>query len=205
MDFLKKIFNSNDPKNKKIQNLTFALLIGIGILLYGVTLFSDDIKKIKNIPNRVAETDQEVEAAPTIGLKKKASNDFESQLEERLEAILSKVDHAGEVQVMVTLETSKEIVVAKDENNNSNITKEKDIEGGTRDIQVSDIQSKIILKNEAGDTQPVVLKEVSPKVLGVLILADGGDQPKVQAAITNAVTTLLGLPTNKVQVIKKGK
>ena len=46
-------------------------------------------------------------------------------------------------------------------------------------------------------------KEMAPEVEGVVILAQGGDDPVVEQEITQAVQALFGIDTHKIRIMKK--
>ncbi len=48
-------------------------------------------------------------------------------------------------------------------------------------------------------------QEVSPEVTGVVISADGGGSPTVQAEISQAMEALFGIPSHKIKVLKRVK
>jgi stage III sporulation protein AG len=49
---------------------------------------------------------------------------------------------------------------------------------------------------------PLVLREVQPKIEGVIIIAEGGDNILVKEALTNAAEAVLGLDISNVQIFK---
>ena len=50
---------------------------------------------------------------------------------------------------------------------------------------------------------PVMEKEVKPEISGVVISADGGGSAVIRAEISEAMEALLGLPANKIKVMKR--
>ena len=46
-------------------------------------------------------------------------------------------------------------------------------------------------------------KEITPQVEGVVVLAQGGDDPVVVQNITEAVQALFGIDTHKIRIMKK--
>ena len=122
-------------------------------------------------------------------------------MEERVEKFFSKMEGVG-VQVMITIAYGKE-VHTEDVNFSYSTTNEEDHQGGRREIKSEDIQNKIVMQNTgSGSAQPIVLKEKEPERQGILILAEGGDDPRIKQQLTAASETLLGVPAHKVQVFK---
>lgn len=127
--------------------------------------------------------------------------DYCKELEDKMEDILGKVDGVGKVEVMITLKNGKEQVVNKD----APLSSTKNVE--ERDGEKSESESleqgeETILVNIDGDSIPYVVKEYSPTVEGVLIIAQGGDDPTVKVALIEATTVLLNVPSHKVSILK---
>ena len=65
-------------------------------------------------------------------------------MEERLERILSQIDGAGQVQVMITWKSDGEKVVEKDRKSNEENVSEKDSQGGSRTTSSHDTQETTV-------------------------------------------------------------
>jgi len=125
---------------------------------------------------------------------------YEEQLEEKLASILSKVKGAGEVEVMITLESSSELVLQVDERKTEDILREEDGEGGVKDSTQSEYTRETVLIGTADG--PYVIKEINPQVSGVLILARGAGSAAVKNEICEAVEALFNLPIHKIKVLE---
>lgn len=111
-------------------------------------------------------------------------------LEERLAAILSQVEGAGEVQVVLTLSAGEETLFQYDEDSSQG-EKEQVIRKDT--VIISDAS-----RNEAG-----LVKQVIPAVYrGAMIVCQGADNPSVRLEIVDAVSKLTGLGANCISVLK---
>ena len=105
---------------------------------------------------------------------------YQTQLEQRLEKLISQMSGAGKTTVMVTLETGEEAVYALD-------------------TQSGDLQSQnthVLLDDGSALTEPVC----QPQIRGVAVLCDGGGDVRVAARITELLTSLLDLPSNRICV-----
>ena len=111
-------------------------------------------------------------------------------LEKRLETILSKIDGVGKCRVVITYETRGEVITAQ------NRTKH---ETGGEHSSLETEESVVILGSGA-DAHPIVVKEVMPKVRGVIVVADGGGVSKIQKSIISAVSAVTGAPVNSIGV-----
>ena len=128
--------------------------------------------------------------AETGEQNKNSVSSYEETLEKRLESIISSVDGAGRVQVMVTLDTSEQTQYAKDEKENS--------KSGDKSSEKS-YEKKYVLTDDDGG---VVLKTTEPEVRGVIVVCDGGDNAAVKNGITSAVRAALSVDSNKITVLK---
>ena len=111
----------------------------------------------------------------------------EQALEERITAIISRVDGIGECRVMVTLENGVRFVYAADETVS---------DGGS-------IASRSILSVQT-DTGPVGLPvtEICPTVRGVAVVCAGGDDPGVRERVTSLITAAFNISSRRVSVVK---
>ena len=124
---------------------------------------------------------------------------YEQALERRLEEILSLVDGAGDVRVMVSFSAGRETVFAVDRNISQSQSREEDSQGGTRYQSSQSAQDKTLIVAD----RPLVLREVPPVIGGVMIIAEGGDDVIVRDALIRATSTVLGIEISKVQVARK--
>lgn len=161
------------PENKKMRsNVLLALLLGVLLLAAGRAFSGGDAA---SPPQQ--ERQQEVTAA-------------ERQTEQRMAEILSKIEGAGQVDVMLTWRQTAEKTIAHNETREEN--------GDALRTE----QTAILLEDETGSTMPVVLTEAGPVVEGVVIVAQGGGDPVVSAALNQAAQALLDVPAHKVAVLK---
>ena len=125
---------------------------------------------------------------------------YEEQLEKKLSDILSKVKGAGKVEVMITLESSSELVLQVDESQTSDDVHEEDSAGGTRDSIQSSYSKDTV--QTGSDDSPYVITEINPKVSGVLVIAEGAGSAAVKNEIYEAVEALFNLPVHKIKVLE---
>ena len=131
------------------------------------------------------------------------SNTYIADMEARLENILRKVNGIGDVEVMLTLKTSKEQVALKDSPYTKEGLNEVDGEGGSRtDNNIQREESTVLMTNEDGKTVPYIIQEYEPKVEGVVVIAEGGDDVRIIKDIMDAVEVLFDVPVHKVKVMK---
>lgn len=111
--------------------------------------------------------------------------------EERIADALEKIAGIGEVEVVLTLKSSVEQRVARDESTDYRTLSEGyELES----------ESTAVRLQGSGEQRPIVLKYLYPEYKGALVVAD-----KVNASLrlelTNAVAALTGLSTDKISVV----
>lgn len=190
---LEKIFKNAEGANKKrfIENCVFFIILGIIIVVTATWLFGSESKKQTTIPSADTGSTKQVSAS--------ASADS-TNLEKRAETIISQINGVGKVDIMVTYESSSEKVPAYDTKNNDSTTNEKDKEGGTRVTDSNNDESSVVFD---GDKNPVIVKEMEPKIKGVVVVAEGASNQTVAQNILKAVKTLFDVPLYKIQVFEK--
>ena len=117
--------------------------------------------------------------------------------EEKLAQLLSQIDGAGEVEVMLSLKTSTERIVAQDTENSSSQTQENDSETSETESTVT----TVILSGDSGDGA-LTLVYIYPEYLGAVVIAEGAEDSSVKLRLTEAVKAATGLGTDKISVIK---
>lgn len=115
-------------------------------------------------------------------------------LEKRLEKVLAGVEGAGEVSVVINYAGSAEKVPAKSVD--TQMTDNTDEKGTASSLS----ERTDIAVSAGGET--FILKEMSPEVRGVIVVAEGADDIGVRMSLMRAVTTLLDIDANKVEVLK---
>lgn len=172
--------------NKKLINKLFIPLVFSVLILILINGFTSPNKKDKSpvIKDRKDEYNKVVQS------------DYSKILEDKLVNILSKLKGVGEVHVMITLEDSLEKVPAINTTKTVETTNETDSGGGEREIKREDETRQLLnLSNEV-----VILKELQPNIKGVIVIAEGAEEGVVLENIYEAVKTVLGISTNRIQV-----
>ncbi len=106
--------------------------------------------------------------------------------EKRLENALSLAEGVGGVRVVIYYKDSGQKIIAKDKTEESDNNKKH-------------FEEKVVLTDE---NKPVVLRENTREIEGVLIIAQGGGDPKTRASLISAAQALLGIETHKIEVLK---
>ncbi len=125
------------------------------------------------------------------------------KLEQNLENIISSIEGAGKAKVLITFENSAETVYAAEERKNKEASEDKSEEKVTRKKETDDCEKKYItIKDSEGTEHALAVKEIEPKVKGVIAICPGGDNPVVKKRIIEAITTALNIISKHVCVTK---
>ncbi len=105
---------------------------------------------------------------------------YRVQIEQQLTSLIEQIDGAGKTVVMLTLENGEETVYALD----------------TQSGQTQSQETHVLLDDGSALAQTVYL----PKVCGAAIVCEGGGDVRVAVRITELVSALLDLPSNRICV-----
>ena len=119
-------------------------------------------------------------------------SEYSQFLENKLANVLANIDGAGNVSTMITFESGTEYVYATNDESKTN-TNTKD--GSTTSTTTS--SSAPYVKNNQG----LLVKEVLPKISGVIVVASGAKDTKVKLEIIKAVHALLEVPIANIEVL----
>ena len=106
--------------------------------------------------------------------------------EERLRQILSQIEGAGKVEVLLTPLAGEETVYQTDE-----------------DLTANGDRMETVIITDAQRAQQGLVKQVNPPVyLGAVVVCQGADRATVRLAIVEAVANATGLGADKISVLK---
>lgn len=117
-------------------------------------------------------------------------------LEARLEEVLSLIDGAGQVRVLLTLDSDGEHVLARD----------TERENETRDGEQrnADSDSNLVVSKSGGGSEPVEVAYLYPRYRGAVVAAEGAGSAAVRLALLNAVKAATGLSADAIEIVKMG-
>lgn len=112
----------------------------------------------------------------------------ERELAENLEKFISNIEGAGKTKVIVTYECFEETIYISD-----------------RDEQIrsdgeTDISDEHIVIDTGDREDGLKSKVIAPKVRGVAVVCQGGDNPTTKEMIVTAISALLNISSNKISV-----
>ncbi|MBD5169974.1 MAG: stage III sporulation protein AG [Oscillibacter sp.] len=130
---------------------------------------------------KAAETTEDAPAAAGLDLEK---------TEKAMEEILGKIGGVGKVDVMLTLQSGGELVLAQDSSlrYSGNVQSPDSYERSSQPV------------TDSGGV--VVTQEVYPQYRGALVVCEGGGNDAVRLQVISAVSALTGLGSDRIAVVK---
>ena len=105
---------------------------------------------------------------------------------------------------MITLKSSRELVVEKETPVSRSTTTETDAQGGSRTVNTSEMEENVIYSTDGSSNEPYVVKSLAPEIEGVLVVAEGAGSGTVNRTVTEIVQALFDVEAHKVKVVKMG-
>lgn len=114
------------------------------------------------------------------------------ELTSQIQDVLSNIKGVGDVKVLIVYDGGEQLEIA------SRVDKRTDrVEDEGR---VTEIVEETITPILTNGNEPLVIGTKRAKIDGVVVVAKGGDDPKVKVAIMQALTTLLKIDYNCINV-----
>lgn len=167
-DLLKTLRQRLPEEKSRLNLLVAAGLVGMVLLCLSEWLpaTAPDAQSVPQPTNTSGQSDGQL---------------YASELEQRLQELIQKVDGAGQCRVMVTISAGEETVYATDTEQGENSSRSE----------------HVVLGDEA-----LVESVQAPEILGVAVVCEGGDDIRVQSTVTELVRALTGVGANHITVTK---
>ena len=196
------------------ENLIVMVLGGILLLVIALpvdggkqgtdTRTSGSQSSLLTMDSLIGDTGEKTKESIGTSSAKIGSTDQEYAiyLEEKLRNALAKVAEVGEVEVLITLQSSGELVVEKEQPIVRSTTSETDSQGGSREVVEMDSRENTVYRSDGSASEPYVIKTLAPEIEGVLVIAEGAGKGTVSHSIVEIVQALFGIEAHKVKVVK---
>ncbi len=196
--FLRKLTSKEgeNQNKKKIENLVFLIII----LIVTIIIINAIWKKDENSNNTTKDTNSLSGKVLADNSQDEVSN--QTELETKLENILSTIKNVGKVNVLINYSESSSLVPLYNESTTTSSTEEGDSGGGTRNVTETESKKDVVFSESSGQKQPVTEKTVMPTIQGAIITAEGAKDVNVKTNIINAVGAVTGLSIDKIQVFE---
>ena len=177
--------NSENGKNSWLNSQKGRLLIVIVICIGLLALLW---------PSSGSIDSSSTQDAPLL-TERSATSSIKQSMQAELAMILAQIEGAGLVEVSVSLSSEGIKTYATNDRDERRHTEESGRssiveESSTRDVAVS-------------SGAPLLLEAKMPDILGVLVVADGAQDPQVKENLANATATLLNISQHRVRVMPR--
>lgn len=173
----KKVLGAITEKLKGAKYPLIVLLVGLVLLL---------------IPTGMRDRDGGKDADGAVA--DKAADSAGGDLEAELEEILSLIDGAGKVRVLLTPVTDGERVLARDR-----VTSGESRDGQTRS---EESDSAVTVQRSGGGSETVEVSYIYPSYRGAVVAAQGADNASVRLELLEAVKAATGLGGDDIRIVK---
>ena len=153
---------------KKYKYAAIVLIVGIALMFFPVT------------------TKKNKDSSPS---SEQPVYNYEN-LDQTLEELLSHVEGAGRVEVILTVAKGAEKVYQLDTTQS----------GSEQNLNIK--TDTVLVTNSAREETGLLTRIDPAKYLGALILCQGADRPAVKLALTEAVSKITGLGADRICVLK---
>jgi len=195
--FLESLFGKNNALVKRPEYWLKICLLGLA----GVVLLV--LGSAGNAGYQPEATPAGEEVMNPAANQPGAIKEEEDNLAERLRKVLRKVEGAGTVEVTVHLAGSTRTEYAVNATTGKRITEEKDKAGANRLTTEDNNNGQVVVVRNGQRENAVVEREEAPRILGVLVVADGAADPDVKARIFHAARVALGVEAHRVLVLPR--
>lgn len=197
--FIRLLGGDDGGKKPKFYVIIILVLTGMGIMIF--SSFFDITEQA--IPYKSESPITETAGFIDKETTPKTMRDYEKIYENQLTEVISNMLGIEEVVVKVNLDSTEELVAETNKNIAEQHTKEKDNQGGTREITDLNRDEQVVIYRVDSNDKPLILKTLKPKVRGVIVVAKGAEKVQVKALISEAVQRLLGIPPYKIGIYPK--
>ena len=189
------------------RSQTFRWLIILGLIGVGIMLFNSfvNVKKIDS-ENIGREPPDPATSMASIQSDPSEQNPFQAieiAFEDKIKGVLENIVGVGTVDVMVTVDSTEELVVQRNVKDSQQLTEETDASGGKRHMTQYTRDGEIITYEISGDQTPIVTKNLKQQIRGVLVVARGAENKVVKDLITDAVEKGLNVAAYRISVVPR--
>ena len=184
---MKEKFLAALHKMKREQMVIWLLLLALAVVIFWPVDSGQE-----DVPAETVE--QEETDAGTAGP--------EQAMEQALADTLAQVEGVGAVRVALTLESTNKKIVEKDVPDSQSSETRQSGDETSESSSSSQEETTVYERDSSGGETPFVISEEFPAVRGVLVVAEGGDNPVVVQEIQEAVMALFDVEAHKIKVKK---
>ncbi len=172
-------YNNVCEKIKKLNlDKKTKIIIVVGFLAILIIVISElDFKKDKETTDNTEYSNEE----------------YCSYLENKVKGFIESIDGAGKTEVIITLAETTEFIYATDD---------KDVIKNNTNIDDASYEKKYVIVKNNNSNEGLLLKTIEPKIRGIAISCEGGNNTKVQEQIYSSIGALFDISTSNISISK---
>jgi stage III sporulation protein AG len=199
---IKKWLQPNDKAGNKQKYLLLLLLMGITLMLISKMIDSPaDQASMSTLKSSEPKSETVFKEAKEVTSKNIRS--YEERYANQLKELLEQIQGVESVTVMVELETTETKKYVTDDSNQRQTTSEVDPNGGKRTIEDQKLDEKVVIIQNGGKEEPIIITTEKPKIRGVAVAAQGAENLKTKAMIIDVITKVFDIGPSSVSVWPK--
>ena len=125
----------------------------------------------------------------------KTSQEWIDEMEQEIKTLVSTIKNAGKVQVMVTLDSAPEIILASNVEQTTNTSTSS---SGTIET-VTVATTPFVLDDESNTV--LIISEKLPTIKGIVVVASGASDVNIKLNILMAIQTLFTIENSNIQIL----
>lgn len=203
MELVEKWAGGGPSGSKRSNTIRWIVIVGlIGFIIMILNSFIQ-VKEVDPLSESRASPQEPTE--PVLGKAKEPADfqDIEETIEVRIKDILEKIVGVGVVDVLVTVDSTEEMIFDRNTKDAQQITDETDANGAKRHITDVTRSGDIVFYEVSGNQTPIQIKKVKPKIRGVLIVANGAENVVVKKLIKEAVERGLSVAAHRISIVPR--
>jgi stage III sporulation protein AG len=191
-------------KKLKKENYVVIFLVGILLLVAAWPVEKQNETDLWDTSDATMDMKEDETSDSLLQMTEEetASDDYTGELAKELEELLSTMEGAGQVKVMITLKASSEKVIEKEKSSSQSSSTEVDSQGGSRNTADISSSEETVYTEDGSVQSPFVKQIIYPEIEGVVVSAQGGGNASVNKNITEAIQALFGIEAHKIKIIK---
>ncbi len=125
--------------------------------------------------------------------KKVSDEEYCDYLENKIKIFIEKIEGAGKTEVIITLSETTEYIYATDD---------KDVRKNNDNSDDSTFEKDYVIIENNNNDVGLLIKTIEPKIRGVAISCEGGDNLNVQQQIYSTIEAILDISTSNISISK---
>ncbi|WP_248925301.1 stage III sporulation protein AG [Paenibacillus hamazuiensis] len=206
IQLIEKWLGGGEGGTKRVQTFRWLILVGLigaAFMILNSFIHIKELDPIGESRGSPPQSEKPAFLGSGGGKEQTSFREYEEAYEAQLRDILTKIVGVGDVEVLVTIESTEEVAVERNTQETQQTTNEKDQHGATRHVTDVTRRGEVVLYEVSGGKQPLILKTIKPKIRGVLVVARGAENLTVKKMISEAVERGLDVPAHRISILPR--